>query len=438
LLEYYLKKNVWGRRRRGLMAVDMKTRMSRARWGWLLTTLALGLALGIASWANYRSARDAVSTLDLGQVEVFEGAVMSALRAAERSSERGAPLPSLDSLVLAHADRGLRFVGTFSPQEGLTVLGGTPLPDPVEPPRRQGGRNLVRIGDRIRAFSPGLPSRSRTRDEPPGLLVVEFEPLVAGQLVNRAFRSLALGLVAAALLMLTAILFWRASLRREGEQRLMEEQRRLSTVGELSAILAHEIRNPLASLKGHAQLLAERTKTDSPERGKVDRIVSEAQRLEALTTDLLDFVRTGPLDIRPVGIEDLLGKVVAEAGTEDVTLDTSEAPESWPLDAHRMRQVFQNLLRNAVEASPEGKPIVIRVARDGKFLSVSFLDQGEGIQEESLERIFEPFFTTRAKGTGLGLAVARRIVELHGGTLKAGNRPEGGAEFQVTLLEKED
>jgi len=415
------------------MAVDMKTSMSRARWGWLLTTLALGLALGLASWANYRSARDAVSTLDLGQVQVFEGAVMSALRVAERGAERGAPLPSLDSMVTAHADGGLRFVGTFSQQEGLTTLGGTPLPDPVQPPRRQGGRNLTRVGDRIRAFLPAPPSRSRTRDESPSMLVLEFEPLVAGQLVNRAMRSLILGIMAAALLMFMAVLFWRASLRRESEQRLMEEQRRLSTVGELSAILAHEIRNPLASLKGHAQLLAERTSPESPERAKVDRIVSEAQRLEALTTDLLDFVRTGPLDIRPVAVGDLLRNVVADGGPETVTLDTDGAPELWPLDDQRMRQVFQNLLTNAVDASPRGKPIVIRVTGEAGALMVTFLDEGEGIHEESLEKIFEPFFTTRAKGTGLGLAVARRIVELHGGSLTARNRPEGGAEFRVTL-----
>jgi two-component system sensor histidine kinase HydH len=414
------------------MAARMKRRMSGVRWGWLLTTLALGIALALASWANYRSVQNAVSTLDIGQVRVFEGDVMSALR----GTGLGPPLPDLDSLVAAHADTGLRFVGVYSPEEGLTTLGGTSLAEPIEPPRRSEGRDLVRVGDRIRAFLLSPPTRGRSRTEARSVLVVEFEPLVAGQLVDRAFRSLVLGLLAAGLLMLTALLFWRASLRREAEERVMEEQRRLSTVGEMSAILAHEIRNPLASLKGHAQLLAERTPPESPERGKVDRIVAEAHRLETLTTDLLDFVRTGPLDLQPVRIEDLLRKIVSEAGGVAVTLEASHAPERWLMDERRMDQVLHNLVRNAVEASPEGAPIEVRVAREGDALTVSFLDQGEGIPEESLDRIFEPFFTTRTRGTGLGLAVARRIVELHGGKLTARNRSEGGAEFRLTLEEK--
>lgn len=415
------------------MAAKVNKSMSGVRWGWLLTTLALGIALGLASGANYRSVQNAVSTLDIGQVRVFEGDVMSVLR----RTGLGSPPTDLDSLVAAHADTGLRFVGVFSPEEGLTTLGGTPLADPVEPPRRSGGRDLVRVGDRIRAFLPSPPTRNRSRTDTRSVLVVEFEPLVAGQLVDRAFRSLVLGLLAAGLLMLTALLLWRASLRREAEERVMEEQRRLSTVGEMSAILAHEIRNPLASLKGHAQLLAERTPSESPEWGKVDRIVAEAHRLETLTTDLLDFVRTGPLDLKPVRIEDLLRKIVSEAGGAAVTLETSGAPESWPMDERRMDQVLHNLMRNAVEASPEGAPIEVRVAREGDALVVAFLDQGEGIPEESLDRIFEPFYTTRTRGTGLGLAVARRIVDLHGGRLTARTRPEGGAEFRLTLEERE-
>jgi two-component system sensor histidine kinase HydH len=349
----------------------------------------------------------------------------------------GPPPPDLDSLVVDHAATGLRFVGLFSAEEGLTTLGGLPLPDPIEPPRRSAGRDLVRVGDRIRAFLPSPPSRSRSRTEPRTVLVVEFEPLVAGQLVDRAFRSLVLGLLAAGVLMLTALLFWRASLRREAEERIMEERRRLSTLGEMSAILAHEIRNPLASLKGHAQLLAERTPPESPERARVDRIVTEAHRLETLTTDLLDFVRTGPLDVKAVGLEDFLRKVVAQTGSDAVTVDTAAAPDSWPMDAQRMDQVLHNLLRNAVEASPEGAPIEVKVTREGNTLTVAILDQGEGIPEESLDRLFEPFFTTRTRGTGLGLAVARRIVELHGGTLEARNRLGGGAEFRLTLAGRE-
>jgi len=408
--------------------------MSGARWGWLLTTLALGVALGVASWANYRSARDAVSTLHMGQAGVFEVVLMGSLM----EMGRGGPAPDLDSLVAAHSEAGLRFVGLFSEEEGLTALGGTPLALPFDAPRRPLDPNLVQAGDRIRAFVPGPPGRPGGRMGPRSHLVMEFEPLVAGQLVDRAFRSLVLGALSAGLLMFMAVLFWRASVRREAEARVMEDQRRLSTLGELSAVLAHEIRNPLASLKGHAQLLAERTAPEAPERSKVERIVKEAERLEALTTDLLDFVRTGPLDLRAVRVEDLLRKALADAAAIGrVEVDASGAPEVWVLDAQRMQQVLHNLLRNAVEASPEGAVIQVSAAREGSALVLGFRDRGEGLPEENLERIFEPFFTTRARGTGLGLAVARRIVELHGGTLSARNHPQGGAEFRVILPETE-
>ena len=106
------------------------------------------------------------------------------------------------------------------------------------------------------------------------------------------------------------------------------------------------------------------------------------------------------------------------------------------MDSQRMQQVLTNLLNNAVEASPQGSSIEVTAAMEGSSLVFSFRDQGEGIADENLDRIFEPFFTTRTKGTGLGLAVARRIVELHGGTLTARSVPEGGAEFRVTLMER--
>ncbi len=418
-----------------------KTGRSRsgARWGWLLTTLALGVALGVASWANYRSVRDAVATIDLGQIGVFEQVVINVLR----GTDPGAPPPELDSLVAAHADAGLRFVGVFSLEEGLTDLGGTPLAEPVDPPQFDRTPRSVRVGDRIRAFLPGPRPPGSVRLEPQArpdrqarsMIMIEFEPLVAGQLMNRAIRSSILGVLAAGLLMLTAVLFWRATLRQEADERTMEEQRRLSTLGEISAVLAHEIRNPLASLKGHAQLLAERTPHEAPEKGRVDRIVKEAQRLEDLSADLLDFVRTGPLDLTPVTVPDFLESVVSAAGHGSVRLDATQAPESWTLDARRMQQVLTNLLNNAVEASPEGAPVDVTALKEEISLVITFRDRGEGISEEDLGLIFEPFFTTRTKGTGLGLAVARRIVELHGGTLTAHSIPDGGAEFRVILVE---
>jgi two-component system sensor histidine kinase HydH len=411
------------------MRAESTTRSSGPRWGWLLTTLALGLGLAGASWANYRSARDSVAAIELGQARLFEGVIANAIRRTDLTD----PTLNLDSLVEAHADAGLRFVGAFSTDAGLIGLGGTSESDAGRMPGR--GPRLERVGGRIRSFLPWPPRGPREQTTPDARLtvVVEFEPLVAGQLMRRALRSMMVGGMASGVLMLTAVLFWRATIRREAVERTMQEQRRLSTLGELSAVLAHEIRNPLASLKGHAQLLAEDTPGDAPARRRVDRIVTEVHRLEALSSDLLDFVRTGPLELEPIHLDEMLRRAILDRAVTDVELDCSGAPETWPMDARRIEQVLMNLLDNAVAASPAGAPIRVMAWEQRGSLVITVSDKGPGIPEQNLDQIFEPFFTTGPRGTGLGLAVARRIVELHGGTMSARSLPEGGAEIRLSI-----
>lgn len=445
------------------MPVKTQSNLSAVRWGWLLTTLALGATLYVTSWANYRSVRGAVETIRIGQAGVFEALVLGAVSGTHPIDATA----RLDSLLEEQAGAGLRFVGLVSPDTGPVVLTGDPAGD-FQPPRRlRAGPNLTEVGDRVRFFvrlSPGrrggalpprspppadragggrgdrAPSDAQTRPPPRGpegggqpLLVVEYEPLVAVQLTNQAWRSLSVGAIAAALLMLTALFFWQATLHQEAAERTRAEQQRLTTLGEMSAVLAHEIRNPLASLKGHAQLLAERMARDAPDRSRVDRIVHEARRLEALTTDLLDFARTGPLDLREVPVEGLLRESAEGMDEARIEIDASRAPDRWLMDAVRMRQVFSNLFRNAMDASPETTPVHVTAELQGDSLAISIRDQGEGLDDSAAHRIFEPFFTTRTTGTGLGLAVARRIVELHGGTLTARSIAGGGTELRVML-----
>jgi len=201
----------------------------------------------------------------------------------------------------------------------------------------------------------------------------------------------------------------------------------------MSSVIAHELRNPLASLKGHAQLLAERLAADSKERRKAERIVLEAERLETLSGDLLDFSRSGPIDRRDVDPATLLRAAADSVDAARITLSAEGAPARFPLDAERVRQALTNLLQNAVQASPAGAPAEASVAAEGDILVFTVSDRGAGIPPADLERIFEPFFTTRPRGTGLGLAVAQRIVHLHGGSLTAANRPDGGASFRVAI-----
>ena len=240
--------------------------------------------------------------------------------------------------------------------------------------------------------------------------------------------------------MLAAVVFWRQTRARERARRQLEHQQRMSSLGEMSAVLAHEIRNPLASLKGHAQLLAEQLGEEvgeAPEGRKIQRIVGEATRLEKLTEDLLAFARSGALDRRPLDPRELAEECRREVSEERIDLDTEQAPPVWTLDRSRLHQVLTNLLRNALQASPEGARVDVRVDRraspQGDTLRIRIRDRGEGLPEGHEDEIFEPFFTTRTRGVGLGLAVARRIVELHGGELVARNHPEGGAELEVRV-----
>jgi two-component system sensor histidine kinase HydH len=203
----------------------------------------------------------------------------------------------------------------------------------------------------------------------------------------------------------------------------------------MSAVLAHEIRNPLASLKGNAQLLAGMLakRGDSPEddkpRAKAERVVEEAVRLERLTQDLLAYVRTGELSRTPTPIASLV-RDAAAAVSPDIEVHTVEADVS--LDAARMHQVLVNLLENAVAAGP---PVSLRAARDAGYLVLEVSDGGPGVPAIERDKVFEPFFTNKTRGTGLGLAIARRVVEQHRGTLTVHDAPAGGACFRIRIPE---
>jgi two-component system sensor histidine kinase HydH len=266
-----------------------------------------------------------------------------------------------------------------------------------------------------------------------GYYLLEFEPVPASNIMNQAITSLAFSALGAGLLTLVAIVFWRLSRGYEQAQARFAQQKRLSQLGEMSAVLAHEIRNPLASLKGNAQLLAERLEEGSRDRRRADRVVSEAIRLEALTSDLLEFARTGVITRSPVDPAGLLRLAAEEAADGAIEIDVAGAPGAWSMDESRVRQALVNLLSNAAQVSPEGRPPAARVAREGSRLVYTVRDFGPGLKDGERERIFEPFYTTRTHGTGLGLPVARRVVEMHGGTLDADNHPDGGAVFRISL-----
>lgn len=456
----------------------------RARWGLLVSALILGVMLVVIATLGYNSARQVAVTAAEGQAELLLRQLRLGGNAADITSEE------LEKFVSNYSSLGLRYLALME-QNGqiLAEAGQQAVGSKVEAEDLHGKRRLEKIGDRIRMisltpppqhpppherrprrtknfngrpppprpidFNNGFqprdgepPDRFPPQPPPPELstgedrpiqspwLIVEFEPTLLRNLEGRAMATLILSLVVSALLTGAAVVFWRLTLRADAAAARSEQQRRLAVLGEMSAVMAHEIRNPLGSLKGHAQLLAERFDSGTPERKKSEQVVQEAFRLEWLTNDLLDFAR--PLDVRlqDVNPAELLMDAAGSLSEVRFDLKVDEAPQTWSLDPIRIRQLLLNLLRNALQASPDSMQVSVRVFHDKGQLCFVIRDHGQGIAPGDEEKIFEPFQTKSVRGVGLGLAVARRIVELHGGSIRAGNHQQGGAEFTVIIPAK--
>jgi two-component system sensor histidine kinase HydH len=263
-------------------------------------------------------------------------------------------------------------------------------------------------------------------------MVIEFEPILSQQTIRRALNVLVLSSSAAGLLTIAALILWAAAIREERAELRSASRRHLAQLGEMSAVLAHEIRNPLASLKGHAQLLAEKV-ADPALSARVERVVQEAIRLESLTNDLLDFARPGGIEVVAARPADVLVSAVAATTPDRIEMSIAGAPTSWPIDPGRIQQLLINLIDNALAVTPSPLKVEARVCREGEALLYAVRDHGPGVAGGERSRIFEPFHTTKLRGTGLGLAVAKRIADLHGGRIDIADPPGGGAEFQVLL-----
>lgn len=382
----------------------------------------IGVALLATVWSTRSSVINASDAVRRGQALAIEQSVRADLADLDAmpSSE------DLATILHDHADEGMRYIGMVEGRKQIVASAGTPVGDQVDEltgPLEVDGR--VRLS--VRAFRRMKAGGRASR------FVVEIEPVQANELRGNAAWTLGIGALAAASLLGVAIVLVRREARRNADERARERERRLAHLGEMSAVLAHEIKNPLASLKGNAQLLSQMlAKTDAEKpRAKAERVVEEAVRLEQLTNDLLSFVRTGILKREAVDPAALVREAAASVPGE-VTIEAEGAPATWSLDAGRIREVIVNLVDNAVAAGP---PVVVRVRAAGGALLLEVEDRGPGVPEDDRERIFEPFHTGKTQGTGLGLAVARRVVESHGGTLVVLAAPSGGALFRAEIPE---
>jgi signal transduction histidine kinase len=230
----------------------------------------------------------------------------------------------------------------------------------------------------------------------------------------------------------------------------MKERDRLAAIGEMSAGLAHEIRNPLAAIKGAIQYL-DPSKLPGEDREFLEIVVDEVNRLNGVVSQFLDYSRPLKPALTPTDINEAVARTLrllqsAVPPGIQVQASLAEGPLRVLGDAEHLKQIFINLAQNAFQAMPQGGTLSVSTtvvrdelafwregARRPDQVEVRFRDTGPGILEEERERIFVPFYTTKEKGTGLGLAICLRLVKAHQGTLVVRSPPGGGAEFIVAL-----
>jgi len=218
----------------------------------------------------------------------------------------------------------------------------------------------------------------------------------------------------------------------------LSEMERLATVGQMTATIAHEIRNPLTALRGAVELMRQEEPLPESISLYVEVIQQEAQRLTEIAEEFLEFAKPFHLQRRPTPIKPLLQRVLMvqepylKAAGVKATLETPDTLEA-DIDAGRIEQAIRNLIQNAVHAMPEGGQLTLRAVDAGDWVAISVQDTGEGVPPEIREKIFTPFYTTRTRGTGLGLSIVKKIVEGHNGRTTLECPPEGGSIFTLWL-----
>ena len=230
----------------------------------------------------------------------------------------------------------------------------------------------------------------------------------------------------------------------------MQRAEQMVVVGELAAGLAHEIKNPMAGIKVAMSVLSEEAYISPDDKGVLQKVVAEITQLEGLMKSFLSFAKPQKPRLEPVNVNQMLNTTLTfhlrhraaggeGSGTIGIVKEFGELPPTQA-DPTQLQQVFLNLFLNALHAMPRGGKLGVRTSleEDGKTIRVEVSDTGSGIREDLIDKVFQPFFTTKPKGTGLGLALSRQMIEQHDGTISAANRPGGGVAFTILLPVKSE
>ncbi len=286
----------------------------------------------------------------------------------------------------------------------------------------------------------------RLGNSPLGVLRIGLSLAPMEEIWRRDLRSitiLGLAILAVGVLGMAVIFYTQHShlLERRALEAGLARRERLAALGDMAAALAHEIRNPLNAVSmGLQRLRAEFRPAEAEEYARlVDLVQGEVRRLNTIMEQFLSLARPLPLKLEPLQAEELLTElaalVEADARSSGVRVALAIPSGLAPIVADRdhLKQVLLNLILNGLQAMPEGGTLRLEAAATRDTLTLTVADTGPGIPPEALPRLFDPYFTTKAKGLGLGLAIARRIVEEHGGRIEVESRPTRGSRFRVAL-----
>ncbi len=222
-------------------------------------------------------------------------------------------------------------------------------------------------------------------------------------------------------------------------ERSAELNRQLAALGELTAGVVHELRNPVSVISGLAELLIRKLEAGDTRREAAETILRETREIERSISQFLGFARPFELQVGSCTPADIIDRTVQlcrrRAENNRVSIENQSGTHMRPLraDLYRFAQALSNIVNNAIDAAPKGGRVVLDTYEEGEMTVFEISDNGPGIHLRPGEDLFAPFFTTKEGGTGLGLTIAHRIVTAHGGSVSYSNRPDGGACFVVRL-----
>jgi two-component system, NtrC family, sensor histidine kinase HydH len=228
----------------------------------------------------------------------------------------------------------------------------------------------------------------------------------------------------------------------EEQKRLVDklhQAERMATLGEMIASVSHEIKNPLGIIRSTADLLEKKVVKFDPQNQLASIIKEEADRLNRIVTEFLDFARPQTPRVRPVQIEAILEKnlnfLEPELARRSITVQKryTAGTQTIPADQDLLYRAFLNILLNAIQAMADGGTMEVRVGYDSRGAEIEIKDTGSGLSPEDQAKAFQPFFTTKEKGSGLGLPIVKNIIEVHRGTIRLVNSETGGAMVFITL-----